>query len=252
MGCEKAELRALLAANVRKVLEERATVPESCGPEISPALARGRVVPFHKVETDGVKLIDDEWHVLEVALEGYRPARVGDAFDVMADKARGQHFTPGQVSIGRLYGVLVERYEAAGVKCSSLENVGGGGGGSGSEFIDAVVSDARQIEAMRRRIGGGVSMAVRRVRPSSRGTRRSIADRALVDGVCIAGKTVSEVLRDHGWAVKGQTVKAGREALAAALDRMIGPVRSGVVSVRSDCRSGEIWALARVNNEGGE
>lgn len=71
-------------------------------------------------------------------------------------------------------------------------------------------------------------MALRRIRPSARGDqdqpRRNIAARALVDLVCLEDLDISAVLTRHGWAVKGETVKAATKALAEALERMIGPI----------------------------
>lgn len=129
-------------------------------------------------------------------------------------------YTPGQVAIGRRYRDLVERHEAAGMKCASVEARSGGGGSGG--FIDAFVAEGREIEAMRSRIGNGVSLAVRRIRPSARGCRAAIKDRVLVDAVCLQGMTLNEVLRAAGWSADGKHREALRKALCAALDRMQG------------------------------
>lgn len=50
---------------------------------------------------------------------------------------------------------------------------------------------------MRNRIGHGVAMPVRRVRPSDRGADQHgpIMDRVLVDMVCLSVKSLNEVLR---------------------------------------------------------
>lgn len=129
-------------------------------------------------------------------------------------------YTPGQVAIGRRYRDLVERHAAAGMKCASVEARTGGGGSGG--FMDAYVAEGREIEAMQARIGSGVSLAVRRVRPSARGARATIKDRTLVDAVCLQGMTLNQVLRAAGWPQNGKHRDALRKALGEALDRMQG------------------------------
>jgi hypothetical protein len=181
-------------------------------------------------QADGTTRVQDRNH------HGFAALRRADAFDVMEAQARRAHrgdaerflapFTPGQIAIGRHYAAVFERHAGAGVKCSSVEGRVGGSG-RGGDFMDRLLEDRRTLDALIRRIGSGVAMEVRRVRPSTRGTRRAITDRALVDGVCLAGLTVTDVLRQHGWADKGETRRAAREALAAALDRMSGPVVTG-------------------------
>ncbi len=206
----KAEEAARLEA-----MKARGAVPAECGPAIPVAPARGAVrvtVPM-ALYPKGI----ESFEAKHAGHEGRAQLWVGDAFDVMAGKAKakgkGAPFTPGQVAIGRQYRALVERHAAAGVKCSSLEGARSGGSGQGGGFIDAVLQDRQAIGAMRRRIGTGEAKAVRRIRPSERGSRSAITDRALVDAVCI------EELR---------------RALAAALDRMAGPVRGGSVVWRAE------------------
>lgn len=215
--------RARLADADRRAQEllARAAVPEACGPEIPVAPARAGLV------------VEDRWEMVPGSTErrrvaghaGRKGARVGDAFDRMAEacarRKAGEPFTPGQVSAGRDYAALVERLSASGVRCSSLEAVAQAGAGGGS-FIDAVVQDARRLASLRRRIGGGVAIEVRRVRPSRRGTRRAIPDLVLVEMVCCGGLSLSQVLDRHAWSVSGDNLRAVRLALAAALDRMQG------------------------------
>jgi hypothetical protein len=123
--------------------------------------------------------------------------------------------------MGRHYRGLVERYQAAGVRCSSVESLGRSCSGMGGEFIDAVLRDRERIEMLRRRIGGGSALIVRRIRPSQRGTRAGITDRRLVDMVCIEDLSMSEVLKAHGWSIKADLVRSLNVALAAVLDRMM-------------------------------
>ncbi|MBJ2150643.1 hypothetical protein [Paracoccus sp. IB05] len=127
-------------------------------------------------------------------------------------------FSLGQISMGQQYQGLVERHDAAGIKCASIEGrAAGGSGGSGGGFIEAYLAEGYEIEAIRRRIGDGVALAVKR------GTgRRPITDRALVDAVCLAGRDLTSILRAHGWANDARLRAALRDALAGALDRMQG------------------------------
>ena len=92
-------------------------------------------------------------------------------------------------------------------------------GGSGS-FIDAVLRDREEIERIRRRIGAGTAMAVRKIRPSKRGSRVNITDRRLVDMVYLEGKPISAVLRAHGWITSGHFTKTLCSSLKDVLSRM--------------------------------
>ncbi|WP_273687343.1 hypothetical protein [Ketogulonicigenium vulgare] len=159
------------------------------------------------------------------------PAHIADVFDVMRLQAerRGGDFvlTHSQIAMARTYRDLVERHEAGGIKCSSAEaSGGGGGGGSADSFTQARLDASRLIGTLRKRVGDGVAMEIRRIRPSHRGTRARISDRALVDQVCIMDQGISAVLRSHGWIVNGKTVAAATKALGAALDRMQGSARA--------------------------
>lgn len=129
-------------------------------------------------------------------------------------------FTPGQIQMGQRYATLVERHEAGGMKCTALGRAGGGG--SGGDFMDVFVAEGREIDMLRRRIGTGQAMVVRRVRPSLRGSKSGITDRRLVDMVCLGGMDVTAVLEAHGWSAFGKNRDALRTALATILDRMQG------------------------------
>lgn len=205
-------------------IRARGVVPDVCGPEIPVAPARGAFRVFEPMAL--YPKGRDGWEVKPSGYQGRKAVRIGDAFDVMAGaaakKGHGSPFTPTQVAMGRVYRALFERHEAAGPKCSSLESSGGGSGGSAS-FIDAVLRDRERLDVMRRRIGPGSAMVVRRIRPSERGSRATILDRRAVDMVCLEDATCADVLRAHGWAVKGETVRALAQAVGAALDRMCGP-----------------------------
>ncbi|WP_259998065.1 hypothetical protein [Leisingera sp. M523] len=208
-------------------------VPAVCGDRIPEAPARGAFRVFEPVQfyPSGEK----DYEAKPAGFEGRKAMQMADAFDVMAASAarkkRAAPFSPGQMAMGRHYRDLIERYESAGVRCSSVEAIRSGGSGQGGEFIDAVLRDREEIERLRRRIGNGVAMEVRRVRPSKRGTRGAISNRVLADMVCLHDKTLSDVLKKHHWSVNGDTVKAVTRALAGVLDAMAGPVRRGQILV---------------------
>ena len=133
-------------------------------------------------------------------------------------------FTPGQIQMGQHYAMLVERYDAGGMKCTTIG--GSTGGGSGGDFMDAYLKVGDELRLIRSRIGAGQAMAVRRVRPSARGEdavpRRGISDRALVDMVCLGGMDMTAVLEAHGWNEQTKHRVALRAALSACLDRVQG------------------------------
>lgn len=141
-------------------------------------------------------------------------------------------FSLGQISMGQHYQGLIERHDAAGMKCASIEGrAAASSGGNGGGFIEAYLSEGYEIEALRRKIGDGIAL------PVKRGTgRRPISDRALVDAVCLAGKDLTTVLRNHGWANDARIRDKLRHALSQVLDRMIGhrPEGGGKVRSRAD------------------
>lgn len=209
-------------------------VPDGCSPEIPMAPARGPVRAFTpmKLYPKG----EDEWELKpsgHIGPDGqpFKSIQRADAFDLMTHRARLAHkgkkaefippFTPAQVTMGRHYRNLWERHASAGVRCSSVEALRGGGSGSDGGFIDAVLRDRDQIKRIRGRIGDGFALEVKRQGKASK--RSGITDRRLVDMVCLEEKTLAEVLRAHGWAKRGGNVTILQEALAEALNRMMGP-----------------------------
>ena len=206
-------------------MKVRASVPDTCGPEIPVAPARGgfRVFEPMALYPKG----KDEWEVKPSGFLGRKAMRMADAFDrmaVAAAKSKGAApFSPTQIGMGRFYRALFERHEAAGPKCVSLETSGSGSGRGQGSFIDAVLRDRERLDVLRRRIGAGSAMVVRRIRPSERGSRTTILDRRAVDMVCLEDATCADVLRAHGWSVKGETVRCLAQAVGEALDRMCGP-----------------------------
>lgn len=220
------QVTAKLDAEARRLaaIRDGSHPPAECGPAIIPAPARGASVVVRHVAMvpngkDARGL--DQWAAAPSGYGHRASVAAADVFDLMLDAARRARrpapLSPGQVAQARRYRALVERLEAGGVKLSRLDGVAGGG-----DFMDAFMQVSAEVEAMRRRIGSGTALAVRRIRPSARGSQKTIGDRVLVDMVCLGGMSLSKVLEAHGWAAKGPTRKALQEALCGALDRMIG------------------------------
>ncbi len=215
------------------IVRAAGAVPLACGAEAPVAPARGpaRMVDFVKAYPKG----ETGSEVKPAGHAGRKTVVLLDNIEIMRAQARRRCGTFGltdeQVGMARLYHTLVQNLEAGAVRCVSLEGQTGGGG-SREGFTDHRLALHRRVDAMRARIGNGVAMQVRRVRPSKRGddgmARRNIPDRAMVDLVCLHGLTPSEVLALYGWSVKGETTRAVTAALAAALDRMLGPVGPAV------------------------
>ena len=217
------QLRLKAEADRIQAVKARGYVPEVCGDAIPEAPARGAIHVFQPMSLfpDG----KNDWVARPSGYRGRSAMQRADVFDVMAAKAASNGkpapFTREQVAAGRYYRDLVERHACAGVRCSSVEAIRSGGNGGSGSFIDAVLRDREENERIRRRIGTGTAMAVRKIRPSKRGSRVNITDRRLVDMVCLEDKPISAVLRAHGWSVRGQTSGALRQALAEVLGRVI-------------------------------
>ncbi len=219
------EMQALSQAYILS----RAAPPEACGPEIPAAPARGamRLARPVRMALDA----KGKWAVQDDGWQGRAAAIEADAFDLMSRAAlrRGQPlpFSGVQIDTGRQYRALVEFRAAGTMKLSSIEGRAGGSGHGGSDYLDRFRQAGEDLARMRRWIGDGVAMEVRRVRPSKRGTaaRGIITDRALVDAVCLSDQTLSAVLQGHGWARSTAHIAALRGALGAALGRMAGRVQ---------------------------
>ena len=184
--------RAQAAAEVARIgaVKARGVVPDDCGPEIPEAPARGayQVVRPQKLYPDG----RDGYVAKDAGYLGRAALRHADAFDVMrvaaAKRKKPAPFSETQVAMGRHYRDLVERHATAGIRGSSFTRTRTGGTGQSGAFIDALMQDRQEIDRLHRKIGPGTALEVRRVRPSDRGTRSAIPDRALVDMVCIGDK----------------------------------------------------------------
>jgi len=217
------QLRLKAEADRIEAVKARGYVPEVCGDAIPEAPARGAIRVFQPMSLfpDG----QDDWVARASGYRGRSAMQRADVFDVMAAKAASNGkpapFTREQVAAGRYYRDLVERHACAGVRCSSVEALRTNGGGGSGGFIDAVLRDREEIERIRLRIGSGTAMAVRKIRPSKRGSRVSITDRCLVDMVCLEDKPIKVVLKGHGWSVYGASTDALRSALVSSLERMV-------------------------------
>lgn len=209
---------------VQAYLMAQARVPDSCGPAIVAAPARGASIVFQPMQMQPKGEAD--WEAQPAGYRGRNAVRAADVFDKMARAAQrkgaAQPFSAGQVSAGRDYGALVEFVSAGGVKLSSLEGRSGGTGGM--DWIERYSQAAARLRLQRARIGAGAALSVRRVRPSQRdggqGGARLISDRVLVDSVCVVGSSLRDVLLAHGWASSGQNIEALQKALADALERL--------------------------------
>jgi hypothetical protein len=212
--------------------------PSSCGPEIvRVAPARGFTILFQNVIYS--EQPDGSFKAIMDAFDGRNALRVGDAFDMMAAQSSHDLFTPEQVGMARRYRSIKERRDGSGIRCSSVEGVGGGSV-SGGDYMDRVIRDGNELRRLDCWIGKGTAKAVRRVRPSDRGSRVSITDRVLFDQVCMADQCIADVLRAKGWAVNGKTVSALRAALCSMLDRMVG---KRAIQLTEACHYGTLSVL---------
>lgn len=198
-------------------LKARAVAPASCGPDMPVAPARGPMVAFAPVE---MRPGEDGYDLVHAGFRGRDAARAADAFDLMAAQAKrrggAEPFTRAQVATGRAYAALVERHAARGVRGISVETMmAGRSGGTAEGWAVLVVGEGRRVEALVRAIGDGVALA-----PKRNGRRQAVRIRALVDGLCLEGLTLAVLLRRWRWDDGGATMRAARDAVGAALDRM--------------------------------
>ncbi len=220
----KAQEAERAAALRLKAVKDAGAIPEACGPDIAPAPARGGFVLVQNIEL--LPVGTDDVEAVHRGYGGRQAIRRADAFDAMLAAAARRNvpspLTPGQIAMGRRYHDLVQQLSADGTKLSSLQ--GGAGGPDGRDWMDRRLELSHEVDGIRRRIGQGIAMSVRRVRPSDRGSPEAmpIPDLALVDAICLKGRGIKDVLRAHRWSDRGGNKKALSQALSAALDRMIG------------------------------
>lgn len=245
LGLSAADLHAAAFAALPEaarvaLVKASGAVPDACGDAIPCAPARGpvRTLDFLASYPKGAH----ETELKPAGHAGRKTLMRLDVFGRMAAQSLRRGGVPllsdSQIGMGREYRTMIEDREAGAVRCSSMEAMRSGGG-TPEGFTDHRLALSRRIDLLQHRIGQACGMSIRRIRPSKRGgvARANIADRTLIDAVCIGDIDISDVLRRHGWAVKGDTVKAATTALAGALDRMIGPARSGIVATHYGTRA---------------
>lgn len=188
---------------------------------VAPARGTMALVPDYVVVPGGMRRrVGAHWRAtgpLAVMVEQARQRHLskgGDEDDFVAP------FSPGQIAVSEDYRALVERHEAGLVKGSSLE-AGRSGSGAGGLAIDSFIQDGRWLDELRRRIGGGMAMQVRRHLDRDN-ARRAVPVLRLVDMVLVEGQALSDVLARYGWVANGVNRRALRAALCVALDRMQG------------------------------
>lgn len=195
-------------AGRRSALLSRAAPPVSCGDDAPLAPARGEVLAWAPMQ---MQPKGDGYALQHAGFRGRDAHRAADALD------RIEGLTAAQRQAGRSYAALIERHDARGLRCVSVETMmQGRTGGAGHDFADRLLHEGDIIAGQRRRIGTASVLAPRR----AAGKRLAISALALADMVCLEGRALDDVLRRHGWSCKGQHRAALRAALAAALDRV--------------------------------
>lgn len=225
----KVELMSMAVAARLEAVRSAVAVPAACGPDIAPAPARGGFVLVRNLE---LLPVGDRVEAVHRGYGGRAAIRQADAFDAMlaaaARRKQPSPLTHGQISIGRRYRDLVELLASDGTKLSSLE--ASCGGPDARDWMDRRLAFSRELEAMRRRLGVGPVMVLRRIRPSQRHRDLAPGERApeiftrrdLVDAVCLKGLSIKQALKTFRWSDSGRNCRAAMEALSASLDAMIG------------------------------
>ena len=219
--------RAMASADRVAAIKAAYTPPAACGPDVVVAPARGAFRTYDPIGLvpGSTERVRSEAHRGEGEAIARKGVAVVDVFDrMMVEAARRNQpapLTPSQISIGRRYRWVAEQHDAGGFKMSSINSTGGGTGAM--DVMDLRLAERKELVELRRRVGVGVAMKVRRVRPSQRGTgARVIHDIDVIDRVCLGDLTVTEVLREFGWSTYSGNTIALRAALCGSLSRMIG------------------------------
>lgn len=206
-------------------IKARSMRPDGCGSEIVDiAPARGPVRRFQPREV--VMTDSGQVRVTRSGHNGKDALQRADAFDVMMQKGKGRAsadaapmFTAGQISAGRDYAALYERCAAAGIRCSSIEALGGGGQGSYNETLS---DDLSELASLDRKIGNDVVLSPRGAQAHADRGRKVMRAHEMVVAVCVAEMTISQLLIKFGWRPTPKTRKKLSLALCGALDRMQG------------------------------
>lgn len=213
------------AQRVEAVMGQGAA-PDGCGPEIiGIAPARGVAVAF--VPSHVVAVGSDGTAVVERGYKGRSALRVlANLEQMQAAMARKGvvGFTDRQMAAARAYEDLTMRHNGSSIKGSSAFRDSVGGGRGDRDAMDRQLAMRGKLDQCHAAIGSGIAKEVRRRRPSARGdagvAKRSIFDRALVDQVCLSGKSLTAVLKTHGWSDKGENILSLYAALTGALERL--------------------------------
>lgn len=208
------------AARVRAMLVDAAPPPAMSAAPVAPARGPQQLVPTFTVTGGGMRRVDGaHW-------QGLSPLAAAVAQARLRHEGRGTDapfvppFNPAQVAVAEDYAALVEWREGSPLRCASLEGGRSGGGGAGL-FIDTYIDQGQWLAELRRRIGDGVAMDVRR--HMDRGnTRRTIRVRVALDLLVLDGVAVKAILRRFGWVANMRECRDLRLAICGALDRMQG------------------------------
>ena len=208
------------ARRIEAIKAQAAPPPAMSAAPLAPARGPQQLVPSFSVTAGGMRRIEGaHW-------QGLSPLAAAVAQARLRHEGRGTDapfvppFNPAQVAVAEDYAALVEWREGSPLRCASLEAGRSGGGGSGL-FIDSYIDQGDWLAELRRRIGDGVAMDVRR--HMDRGnTRRGIKVRTAVDLLCLQGVAVKAILKRFGWVGNMRECKDLRLAICGALDRMQG------------------------------
>jgi len=113
------------------------------------------------------------------------------------------------------YAGLVESQASVSGPLDYLEPSSGGSISDGGAVSRTMISD--RVAEARRAIGYGFAL---RVEPGAGHGRSSITVLGLVDLICVEGRSVTAVLKYHGWGKSARAQDVLRERLIGALDRL--------------------------------
>jgi hypothetical protein len=210
---EESRVRAMLDLACPPVAMERAPVAPARGPQ--------QLVPTFSVTAGGMRRVEGaHW-------QGLSPLAAAVAQAWRRHEARGTDapfvppFNPAQVAVAEDYAALVEWREGSPLRCASLEAGRSGNGGGSGLFIMTYIEQGNWLTELRRRIGDGIAMDVRR--HMDRGnSRKVIRVRVALDLLALDGVAVKSILRRFGWVANIRECRDLRAAICGALDRMQG------------------------------
>lgn len=214
------------ADRVKAMLVDAAPPQAMSAAPVAPARGPQQLVPTFSVTTGGMRRVEGaHWQGLSPLAAAVAQARLRHE-GRSTDAPFVPPFNPAQVAVAEDYAALVEWRQGSPLRCASLDGGRSDGGGSGL-FIDTYIDQGEWLAELRRRIGDGVAMDVRR--HMDRGnTRRTIRVRVALDLLVLDGVAVKAILRRFGWTADMKEQRALRSAICAALDRMQGYSDDGV------------------------